>query len=919
MNSHNEEENKNTKRRIVMMIIILIIIILALLTNCSCTSNFFGRIGDFFKNEGTHTIKPGTNEKEIITNKDLKFDLDNVSMSISDSNFKLSFSYQKIVPDKFTCTTSDASIATCYVKDGHVVIIPKKEGTITVTIKTETNDKIYEATSTVTITKPNRFISLSKKSGTIDLSKENTLKFSYFLNNLSGKVRITSSDYKIATAKESNGIITITAKKRGTAKITVTLEYDGKTYSATFNLKVIDNSAESSKSSDSYLKNLTTSKGVLNFKKDVLSYTFTVINTKNITLNATLSDNKAKISYEFNGKLINNLNDLELKDGENTVIITVTAEDGTKTKYTVNINSLKMQDAYLSNIKVDGKNINFDKNTNEYNLRIPFNQDTVKVEVTKDKNTNNIEYIFNGKKINESDLNNLKPIAGNNTLIINITSNTGSTNKYQVNIYKPTRKVELNNTTYDILLGSNNFPIEYFIYEDNNLTNDYNLNDIEFLLEPNNILTLNKDKGFITVTPNGIIGTTKLTIKYGNIIKEITINVTDNNYYITTAKNKYDMILSSKNNKRDIIFNTNVFTGNIDISNINGGIRLTSRDNKDLYIDIITSDTTLIESIKTDIKEIGATSIPITVTAKKPGVATITATIHNGDKVIKGMDVTLNIKRNYIITLDANGGIFNSFTKVYEFALGEGEHLNLNDRNAFDEPFKYVTTSCEKKAHPLLEYNTKKDASGIKYSKDKVINFNDLDSDLTLYAIYDYSKEEEKEEEYTLWITDIPLFHNEEYFNKYNEDKVIYPGASGYYIANIINETDDDITLTSIDLKEETICVSEGCLNMGYIIKYNNGTNYYMGNGNTKKYELLTNGKDSIYSKNIPISPSITIKSGEDNAIDLTFFWKWIEVNDTLDTKIGNEAYNRKDTKEDIYKLYIGLNFTKENICNINK
>ena len=121
--NENKDEEKDKLRRRIMMIVIIILIILSLITSCSCTSNFFGRIGELFRNEGDHPITGEDNDPENIKNKYLKFDTDKMEISLSDSKAKLSFSYRNINPKEFTCTTSDASIATCYVENGYVVIL----------------------------------------------------------------------------------------------------------------------------------------------------------------------------------------------------------------------------------------------------------------------------------------------------------------------------------------------------------------------------------------------------------------------------------------------------------------------------------------------------------------------------------------------------------------------------------------------------------------------------------------------------------------------------------------------------------------------------------------------------------------------------------------------------------------------------
>ena len=61
---------------------------------------------------------------------ELIFDVNDLSIYLSEKNVKLGYSFETIDPDKLTCTTDDASIANCYVEDDYVVINPKSEGQV---------------------------------------------------------------------------------------------------------------------------------------------------------------------------------------------------------------------------------------------------------------------------------------------------------------------------------------------------------------------------------------------------------------------------------------------------------------------------------------------------------------------------------------------------------------------------------------------------------------------------------------------------------------------------------------------------------------------------------------------------------------------------------------------------------------------
>lgn len=88
---------------------------------------------------------------------------------------------------------------------------------------------------------------------------------------------------------------------------------------------------ETPKSTDSTLSSLSIAEGTIapEFKKDVKEYALTIpYETSEVNVTATPTDSKAKVAIEGNK---------DLKEGENTVKVLVTAEDGTSTTYTIKV------------------------------------------------------------------------------------------------------------------------------------------------------------------------------------------------------------------------------------------------------------------------------------------------------------------------------------------------------------------------------------------------------------------------------------------------------------------------------------------------------------------------------------------------------------------------------------------------------
>lgn len=526
---NNTEENNNQKRTII-YIIIIIIIILSLLSSCSCTSKFFGKIGDIFKNEDTYPIDKDGNYNETIRNKDLKFDTEYLEISLSDNEAKISFTYTNIVPEGFTCVTSDAEIATCYVVDNHVVIIPKKAGIVDITLQTKANNRNYEATAKVKINDIARYIELSSKSGTINLAKSNEIRVAYTLVGLSGDVIATSSDPKVAKVKVENGKLIITGLKKGKSTIELSLNYNGVTYTNSYILTVIHNSHSSvGKNTNNLLKDLKVSEGTLTPKFDSKKNNYTVTvdyEIDTITLNAIASSNKATITY--NGQKSGE--DIKLKVGDNNVVIKVTAEDGSVRTYTVNVIRKKSDKTdkdtnnNLTDIKLSTGTLipSFDKNTTAYSVTVDSSTDKISVTGIPESDKSTITY--NGAILDS--LKDFKLNYGENVIVIKVTAEDGSTKDYVITVNRSSKyTIMLDNSAYNFNLYGENpeFYVNYKVYKNGEIIEDYELKDIETLLEPDHSkdLKITKlEKGLLVLNPNSstigniIDKTINLTIKY---------------------------------------------------------------------------------------------------------------------------------------------------------------------------------------------------------------------------------------------------------------------------------------------------------------------------------------------------------------------------------------------------------------------
>lgn len=838
----NDEDKSDIRKRIVFYIIVLIIIILCLITSCSCTSRYFGRLGDLFRNE-EDVIIGGETEKETIRNGELTFDVKHLVMSVSDNNAKIGFSYKKINPTEFTCKTSDASIATCYVSNGYVVVIPKKLGEVTVTLKTETNGKNYEATTTVTITESNKYIVLSKTKGTINLAKSKTKVVGYSLVGITGKVNVTSSDDKIATAKINNGVLTITGKSVGKATITLTVDYNGKTYKADYNLNVINKLYDDDDLKAGTLKSLTVSSGKLtpSFNPNTKNYKVTVDNSvKTITVTAESSENE-KVTYIYNNKEYDSFENMPLVVGDNTVNIKV----GNNGSYKVIITRNDESKPPIPPVSSDSSLTSL--TTNKGKLTPVFNKDTKKYEITLKESDKNITLVA---KANDS---------------------------------KAKVTYTFNDKDYE---DFNNIPLE-------NGTNTV-------------FITVTAEDGSVTI-----------------------YTVTINKYYINTPQYEYEISYDSISTEKDILFYTNLFKDkvNVELSSDKKTLTICSIKDKTICVKVSTNSD-LIKSLQYTGETTGPSSLPIKVIANNIGSAMIHVEAEANGLKIDEFNITFKIVEKYIVTLKANGGIFNEFTTEYSFKISPED--SPIDLTTYDKPY-LVDADNNCLYHEFVGYAKELDDSKTviyNLTNKKLINYSDLDGDITLVAIYNMEETKDlKTETKTIWLVDVPVFRDQEYYQKYNKEKPIYPGAAGEYTMNFKNESEDTVTIKGMTLKEDTVCVDKdgikGCLNMGYIIK-DALNNYHYGLSN--KYDVLNQSasiKDWVANHNetiITFDPAtnndttIGPKGSANDELEITIHWKWVEYDaysDKVDTLIGNEAAGMNDKKEvnDLYTLYVGINF----------
>lgn len=218
-----------------------------------------------------------------------------------------------------------------------------------------------------------------------------------------GKATIVSGTGEHELEIGNNTIqVRVKAENGSTKDYTITVNRAKKTISALSDLKVDGTT-------------------VAGFDEETLEYDLGTVafEKTSVEIEATLKDVDSTI--EGTGTI-------NLNTGENTLYVTVTAQDGvTKTSYILNIEREKDDNAYLSDIKVDGVTIeNFVKTTNEYDLDVSNETTSLNLAVTTESTLASYEITGNENFVTTS----------KNPVKITVTSESGSINIYTINVVR---------------------------------------------------------------------------------------------------------------------------------------------------------------------------------------------------------------------------------------------------------------------------------------------------------------------------------------------------------------------------------------------------------------------------------------------------------------------------------------------------
>lgn len=265
-----------------------------------------------------------------------------------------------------------------------------------------------------------------------------------FQINPSANYKIAALDTSLSSGIKSDATVftfVFKTKKEGSTQVSITnVKLTNNSERMTNNVSpktiTINTPAPVTKSSDATLKSLSVSGYTLSpvFNSNTTSYKITVPSTTtSVNLQGSVNHSKATVT---------GLGNVNLTGKTTTATIKVTAEDGTVKNYTVVIEKeetvipvVKSSDATLKSLDVSGFTLNptFKSNVNTYSIKVNNNITGLKVTAvaTDEKATVEVTGNSNWKE-------------GNNTIIIKVIAEDGTTNNYIVNV---NRASSSNNTS----------------------------------------------------------------------------------------------------------------------------------------------------------------------------------------------------------------------------------------------------------------------------------------------------------------------------------------------------------------------------------------------------------------------------------------------------------------------------------------
>lgn len=349
---------------------------------------------------------------------------------------------------KFTGITFSGSNLTSNTTLITLVFRPKKVGntTITVTEPDASTGSRYTPTvepKTIQIVQPSTdawLTNLTTSVGTLSPAfNKDTTAYTINVANTVSSLKLTATPVANATVT-ANGVINCTNLREGENKYTITVTAQNGTTKKNYVVTVIKEKAPAVASSDNNLKGLSVDGYTISpaFNANTTDYNLTIpFEATSVKVNATKNHDKASV-------VINGMDNLQV--GDNKVTVVVTAEDGSKKTYTINV---KREEKVEVPPELDGDSTLKGISVSEGTLSPSFSTDnsTYTLEVGDTVNSIDVSAIPNSDKAKVEVTGNTNLKTGFNAVEVTVTAEDGSKSKYIINVYKKEKQQEGGTTT----------------------------------------------------------------------------------------------------------------------------------------------------------------------------------------------------------------------------------------------------------------------------------------------------------------------------------------------------------------------------------------------------------------------------------------------------------------------------------------
>lgn len=478
-------------------------------------------------NYNDYFLQDVSSDVRIISNNDK---LSSLSITGGSINFNTdTLTYSTTIDSSSATISATAADSNAVVTGTGNVSLNYGNNTFNIIVRSEAGTT---RTYTINVNRPdnrstnNNLSSLSVNIGNISFNKDTT---SYKLTTKSSSVNIS------AAAADSKATITGDIGNKSlsigtnTFRINVIAENGStKTYTITIvreSDQKQDPTPSGNKNSNNNLSSLIVTNTNIVFDKNTTVYNLTT-SASSTYISAARETTTATISGDI-GKH-------DLKIGKNQFIIRVTAENGNKKIYTINITreSSKSTNNYLKSLTLSNGNINFKKATTTYNVNVDNNIDKITIGANLEDSKSSFENGFGPRTVDLA--------LGNNTVYIKVRSESGQVRTYTLYINRNDGR-DSDSSLKNIKLSSGKISFDKDTLE-YKVTVEYNIDKMKIEATPNSA------KSKVTISGNE-------DLSVGDNVFKINVEAENGKvttYTITVIRKKQGEEISNNNNIKSI-------------------------------------------------------------------------------------------------------------------------------------------------------------------------------------------------------------------------------------------------------------------------------------------------------------------------------------------------------------------------------